>query len=282
MREISNPGSALGEAIGIVIEDALNETLEPIAKANDCVYVTVGPKNIETKLDTKLLLTDSNGVEYNIDAVIANRKFQPLILIESKYIRYKKHNRDKGSWVCTAHQSLRRRFSSIRSSVAVLAGSWSKTSKAMMQSCDITLFEIPFDTICDVLKKFGIDFRWDEKDRRKAYDAWNAFASLTEEQRSSIGKMLIDLIQKDLTKIVSRVLDNTSPRNIRNVEIQVSTNLGETRVFIFDTTEQALKFLQEFDERKILSTENSPSLFENAEFEVRPIEESDEEEAEEE
>ena len=113
---VANPGSALGEAIGILIELAINKRLDPIAKQNNCIYITAGAKNPKTQLDTKLLLKDSNGIEYNVDAVIANTKLQPLILIESKYIRYKKHNRDKGSWVCTAHQSLRKRFSSVRSS----------------------------------------------------------------------------------------------------------------------------------------------------------------------
>src|SRR5438874_7571969 len=149
-KQVSNPGSALGEAIGALIELALNRTLKPIAEANGRLYITAGPRNLKTGRDTKLLLKDSNGVEYQIDAIITNNRIQPLVLIESKYIRYTKHNRDKGSWVCTAHSSLRKRFPSVRSSIAVLAGSWSTTSKAMLRSADINLFEIPFDSICDM------------------------------------------------------------------------------------------------------------------------------------
>jgi hypothetical protein len=197
-KKVSNPGSALGEAIGVLIEDAINAILKPIAESNDCVYITAGPQNKKTLVETKLLLRDSNGIEYNIDSVIANKHLQPLVLIESKYIRYKKHNRDKGSWVCTAHQSLRKRFSSIRSSIAILAGSWSKTSKAMMKSFDITLFEISFDSICEILKKFDIDFCWNEKDRKKAYKAWNKFISLSSKQRDQIGKLLLETIKNDL------------------------------------------------------------------------------------
>lgn len=266
-KEVSNPGSALGEAIGVLIENALNKILEPIARKNDCVYVTTGPKNSRTLKDTKLLLRDSNGVEYNIDAVIANKKLQPLVLIESKYIRYKKHNRDKGSWVCTAHQALRKRFSSVRSSVAILAGSWSKTSKAMMKSCDVTLFAISFDAICDALKEFAIDFRWDEKDRDKAYAAWNTFVSLQEEKRNAIGSKLVGLISAELYGTISDVLDETIPRAVQQVEIQVTTTLGETKVYMFDSVAKALEFLRGLDEEKILSTENAPSLFDNANVE---------------
>lgn len=42
---------------------------------------------------------DQFGTEYKIDAVIANHAMQPIILFESKYLRYTKHNRDKGSWI---------------------------------------------------------------------------------------------------------------------------------------------------------------------------------------
>lgn len=72
--------------------------------------------------------------------------------MEYKYIRYKKHNRDKGSWVCTAHNAIRRRYNSIRSSIAILAGSWSGSSVAMMKSQDINIFIIPFDKITTLLK----------------------------------------------------------------------------------------------------------------------------------
>jgi hypothetical protein len=263
-RGVSNPGSALGEAIGVLVEQALNDAMKVLAERNNCIYITTGPKNPRTKIDTKLLLRDLNGVEYNIDAVIANYEMQPLVLIESKYIRYKKHNRDKGSWVCTAHQALRRRFSSVRSSVAVLAGSWSKTSKAMMRSFDITLFEIPFTVICETLREYQIDFQWDEKDRDKASLAWNRFVTLSERKRKAIGCAFVDLIRTDLDDAITKVLDNTVPRAIQNIEVQVTTNLGESRIYRFKTVDAALIFLRDLDEVELLSTANSPSLFDNA------------------
>ena len=262
---VANPGSALGEAIGVLMENALNRTLKPIAETKDCIFIDAGPLNIRTNLETKLLLKDSNDIEYNIDAVIANKKFQPLVLIESKYIRYKKHNRDKGSWVCTAHQSLRNRFSSIRSSVAVIAGNWSNTSKAMMKSFDITLFEIPFSSLAEILSEYGIDFYWKEKERDKAFKAWNTFISLSDKQRQEIGDKLISIIEKDIDTTISKVLDNTIPRSIKDVEIQVTSNLGEMKIYNFKGIIEALKFLKDLENNqdKILDTDNSPTLFEN-------------------
>ena len=160
---IANPGSALGEAVGALVETEVNRILRPIVEENGCVYITVGQPNLRTLRPTKLLLKDASGNEYNIDSVIANSRMQPLVLIETKYIRYKKHNRDKGSWICTAHYSLRRTFPTIRKSIAVLAGSWSRSSLAMLESFDVSLFEVGFQKIVNTLLQYGIEFDWPKK-----------------------------------------------------------------------------------------------------------------------
>ena len=263
-KKVSNPGSAIGEAIGCLMENALNCTIGQLVQPLGYIHVTAGPRNVKTGKVTKLLLTDKNGVEYNIDSVIANKKLQPLILVESKYIRYKKHNRDKGSWVCTAHQSLRRRYSSVRSSITILAGNWSKTSKAMMKSFDITLFEIPFQKLCEILQVYEITYDWDEKDRDAAFKAWNRFCELSQEEYDEIGNAIISSISGDLRETIQSVLDVTIPREISEVEIQIVTNLGELKIFNFEDVQSALEFLQDIDNDEILSTKNSPSLFDNS------------------
>ena len=101
--EVANPGSALGEAIGAAMERSLKVRLLAVAEEHGCHYITSGVRKTKSgKVAKKLIMFDNFGTEYDLDGVIANKAMQPLILIESKYIRYKKHNRDKGSWVCTA------------------------------------------------------------------------------------------------------------------------------------------------------------------------------------
>ena len=270
-KNIQNPGSALGEAIGSLMEESLGKVIKPLVEKRNCLYITSGPLDSKTGRKTKLLLRDATGIDYNSDALIANKKFQPLILIESKYIRYKKHNRDKGSWVCTAHTALRRRFSSIRSSITVLAGNWSKTSKALLRSFDVTLFEIPFEKLCEILADYNIDFEWDEKDRKKAYVAWKKFLTLDEKKRKAIGDRIVKMIVKDLTNTISKVLDDSTPRNITEVEVQVTTSFGEVKIFTFDNLKKAAKFLKDIDNEELLSTDRSPSLLEN----IKPIENDD-------
>jgi hypothetical protein len=190
-QQVANPGSALGEAIGALLEAEIHRIMEPIARAKNCVYVTAGPVNPRTGKETKLILTDNDGNDYNVDAVIINKRFQPLVLIESKYIRYKKHNRDKASWVCTAHTKLRQRYVTVRKSIVVLMGSWSKPSKRLLESFEVELFEVSFDDICEILAQHGIDYRWAEKDRQTALESWQTFCRLSERKRKQIAKSLI-------------------------------------------------------------------------------------------
>jgi len=258
---IQNPGSALGEAIGAEMEAALNAYLNSLADTAGCYYINKGQKNPKTGKNKKLLMYDNYATAYNIDGVITNESFQPLLLIECKYIRYKKHNRDKGSWICAAHPALRKRYHSIRSSIAVLAGNWSKTSLAMMKSHDINYFLVPFSFICDLLKEFDINFDWDEKDRAAAVDAWTKYTSLTSKQKAEIGKQMVGLIVSHLKALVTIILDETAQRQISKVVLEVHTNLGEVRTFDCSSFEAAIEKLRKIECDSIFDVNDAVKLF---------------------
>lgn len=204
---------------------------------------------------------DRSGTAYNIDAVIANESMQPIILIESKYIRYKKHNRDKGSWICTAHPALRRRYDSIRSSIAVLAGNWSSTSLAMMKSFDINIFLIPFSRICALLAEHNINFDWEETDRPAATEAWNRYSLLTDAQKSIIGVEMVSIIEKELGMLILKILDNTLERDISQISIELHSNLGEVKTYEFSNVEQAVEFLNTSELKDVFISSDSLTLF---------------------
>jgi len=265
---VANPGSTLGEAIGALIEKEVNRLLEPIAAENGCAYIHVGRPNPRTGRPTKLLLKDSAGNDFNIDSVIVNTRMQPLVLIESKYIRYTKHNRDKGSWICTAHYSLRRTFPTVRKSIAVLAGSWSRSSKAMMQSFDVSLFEVGFQKIVEALAPYGIDLTWEEKERDKVMRAWQRWRQLSDSQYEEIARKLLSDIEPALSQSLKATLDTSVPREVREVEITIETNLGESRRYTFPSLAAAVAFLDGFDEEAILNDENGPALWDTTSTET--------------
>jgi hypothetical protein len=261
MVRIQNPGSALGEAIGLEMEKALNDFLTNLVEKRGYHFLSKSPVQNKDGKQKKLFMYDKFGTAYNIDAVIANESLQPIILIESKYIRYTKHNRDKASWVCTAHPAIRRRYESIRSSIAVLAGSWSSSSMTMMKTFDINLFLINFRSICDLLANQNIAFDWDEKDRLKAIDAWNKYSALTSVQKSQIGVQMINIIKSELEILVLSILDDTLEREIDSVMIELHSNLGEVKAYEFSSIEKAVEFLNITEFKQIFITSDSITLF---------------------
>lgn len=259
--DIQNPGSALGESIGAEMENALNNFLTQLVESRGYHFLSKSPAKNKNGSPKKLLMYDKFGTAYNIDAVIANESMQPIILIESKYIRYKKHNRDKGSWVCTAHPAVRRRYDSIRSSIAVLAGNWSSTSLAMMKSFDINIFLVPFSRICDLLANYEIDFNWGEKDRDTAKDAWQRYSALTDDQKYQIGVEMVKVVKSELEHLVLSILDDTIEREISRITIELHSNLGEVKAYEFPTVEQAIGFLNETELKEAFITSDSITLF---------------------
>ncbi len=259
--QVANPGSTLGEAVGALVESEVKRLLQPIAEDNGCVFVSAGRPKPRSATPTKLKLKDTAGNEYQIDVVIANERMQPLVLIESKYIRYKKHNRDKGSWVCTAHYSLRRTFPSVRQSIAVLAGNWSKTSKAMMRSFDVNLFEVGFEHIVKILAEYGVDFAWGEKERAKAHTAWENWQKLTNVQYEEIAHKLLRDIEPTLRETLNLTLSTAVPREVHEVEVTIESNLGESRHYTFDSVAAAIEFLEAFDEETMLNDDSGPALW---------------------
>lgn len=109
----TNSAAALGQAAGELFEKSVLDILS----------TTVQERGYTVKSDK---LRDAHDTPYSIDAVIYDDKTRPIILIDTKYIRYKKHNRDKASWVCTAHSLLRKHHKTLRKSIVVLGGQWSQ------------------------------------------------------------------------------------------------------------------------------------------------------------
>ena len=240
---------------------ALNAFLTDLTEKVGYYFLSKSPlKNRQGKAK-KLLMYDAFGTAYNIDAVIANESMQPIILLEFKYLRYKKHNRDKGSWICTAHPALRRRYTSIRSSIAILAGNWSSTSLAMMRSFDINIFLIPFSRITSLLKTYGIVFDWDEKDRIGAQKAWETYLSLSDAEKQEIGEKIIQTIRHELETLILNILDESLEREVERITIELHSNLGEIKVQEFSTIEEAIEFLNQHELKTVFIESGVLTLF---------------------
>lgn len=261
-KTVTNGGSAIGEAIGHYMEVVVQKYISDFIEAYPCHFLKeTGYNRLTGKTSKKLLLYDNFGNGYNIDGVIANESMQPLILLESKYIRYKKHNRDKGSWICNAHSAVRKRYHSIRASIAVLAGSWSKTSLAMIKSYDVNVFLIDFSLISSLLREKGIDFEWEENDYEKALDAWNRYSQLTEKEKFAIAYSMVDSIKDNLYNLLETVLDDTKHRVVKQIVIEIHTTKGEVKTKKFDNINDAISYLSDFNLDELFDSASFVSIF---------------------
>lgn len=266
-KEVTNYGSALGEDIGHRLEIVINKIISEFLEDYPCHFLQeTGYNPITKKTSKKLLLYDEYGTGYDVDGIITNESMQPLVLLESKYIRYKKHNRDKGSWICNTNKSLRNRYKSIRAAIAILAGSWSKTSVAMIESADVSVILINFNTISDILQKYGIDFDWQEKNTPQISAAWYLYDKLSERKKMNIANKMADLVKDKLIGLLRDILDDTKPRKIKRLTVEVLSSWGETSHESFDKREDAINYLEEFDLDKVFDSRGFYSIFDQVEY----------------
>lgn len=259
---VTNGGSAIGEAIGHFMEEEVQKCISDFLTDYQCHFLKqTGYNPITRKTSKKLLLYDDFGNDYNVDGIITNEHMQPLVLLESKYIRYKKHNRDKGSWICNAHSAIRRRYPSIRASVAVLAGNWSKTSLTMIESHDVNVFLIDFSYITNILRSKGINFEWEENDRKAALEAWNKYDALTENDKTDIAIQMVSSIKNNLFAVLANVLDDTKPREVKRVVLEIHTNKGEINKIAFNSINEAKKYLESFSVNNMFNSASFITIF---------------------
>lgn len=236
-KNIANPGSALGEAVGKLFEKGVIDCLRETVNSRGCF---IGGRRLR------------NGTQnqYQIDAVIRDKDDNPLVLIEPKYIRYTKHNRDKGSWLCTAHYSLRKTYPTIRKSMAILGGRWSQPSKELMRSFGVQLFEVPFEFMVDVLAQHNVDFGWSEKaPKDQILQEFYTFQDLGDSQLKKISRKLVSEIKDDIIATVENVLDtdmDSLPRRISSIEILAKTDQDEFVFRTFDSVSGALTHLASY------------------------------------
>lgn len=241
---MANPASALGEAVGKIVEKEIQAIVRDVV-APFGLFVDTGGKRKGKRKGKKLLLINETGNSYQLDTVVEDKDGNPLILIESKYLRYKKHNRDKGSWTCVAHYKLRTTYPTVKKSIAILMGNWSKPSKELMKSFGVETLEIPFKELVNVLHKHGIEFDWAEKDSKTPKKSWAKFQRLPALTKRFIAQECLAPHKESLERMVlEAVLANAQkPKNVDRIEVLIKTTHNEFYVKHFRTIKDSLKYI---------------------------------------
>jgi hypothetical protein len=72
---------------------------------------------------------------------------------------------------------------------------------------------------------------------------------------------MIDAIKKPLIELIDQILDDTIMREVNKVVLEIVSNLGEVKVYDFETIEEAVEFLEAEDIMSLFITEDSLTLF---------------------
>lgn len=239
-----NPASALGEAVGKAVEREIQSIIQKVV-APFGLRVDIGGPRKDRRKGEKLLLINETGNQYQIDTVVEDRNGKPLILVESKYLRYKKHNRDKASWTCVAHYKLRTTYPTVKKSIAVLMGQWSAPSQRLMQAFGVDTIRIPFEHMVKVLAKYGIDFNWPEKDSVTPAKSWKKYCALSKEDERNIATECLGQQRAQIEKTVLEAVkaDPEKPKNVSQIELLIRTTHNEFYVKRFDSIRKTVEYL---------------------------------------
>jgi len=239
-----NYASKLGEAVGHAAEAEIQRIIQESVKPFD-LYVDVGGPRPGKRKGKKLLMVNDTGTEYQIDLAVENKANEPIILVESKYIRYKKHNRDKASWTCVAHYKLRTTYPTVRKSIAVIMGQWSEPSKKLMNAFGVELVTIPFEHMSRVLQDFEIEFDWPEDNNAIPKRSWGKWQKLDEAQVGEIARRILAPQAASIRKLVVDAIrsEQVPIKNVDKIELLLKTSQGEYFLKKFPSAREAAIYL---------------------------------------
>ncbi|MBX2895808.1 MAG: hypothetical protein KF763_10230 [Cyclobacteriaceae bacterium] len=121
-----------------------------------------------------------------------------------------------------------------------------------MKSFGVECIEIPFQNLSSILKKYGVNFEWDEKDRITPEKSLKAFRSLSETKKKNIAKECLtpfsgQLVDKIKTAVAaSEIL----PRNVQQIELLVKTDKDEYVLKKFLNVTEVIHYLLSLTDQK--------------------------------
>jgi hypothetical protein len=181
MSKMKSPASALGEAVGHLVEEAVRKVITDI----------ITPHGLSMGVHRQKI-SDKVGIKFEIDIPILEGN-KIIALIDVKYLRYKKHARDKGSWVVVAHNRLKASYPEIKRRLVILVGpGWTEEAKRMISTSCIDVISVEPELLDSVLSEFGIRFTWDEKDIEIPRIAWENFQRLSSDDLERIKERIIE------------------------------------------------------------------------------------------
>ncbi|MFB0501007.1 MAG: hypothetical protein ACETVP_00895 [Candidatus Bathyarchaeia archaeon] len=172
-RKPTDFGRAVGQYIGLLMERKIRKLLT--------TYNLIAHEK----------WANSYGLTHEIDYVVGTRR-KPIVLIDSKYIKYQKHAREKANEIASMLISVKNAHPSVKLLIAILAGNFTHGSKRILSDRDIQVLHIPFEILAHNMRKHELIIDWTEDDKMTAEKTWEIYDKLSEEEVDRVANDFFD------------------------------------------------------------------------------------------
>jgi hypothetical protein len=262
--EIKSPASKFGQMIGDAFAGAVDSTIRAYIEQQHPDYELLNAEEGKTLVK----LEKVGGSKLQMDtAIVAKVSFEPVAVLESKWLKDARHHNDKGAWILQLRE-VKKKHATIRGLVAVLAGYWTEgVGVVLMSDADIKMIHVATDeeiygTLQPLLDEFlgQASFALDPKQMRESYPQPETLLQLMlylegAGKLSPLAARWLQFTQEENGHLVSGVerikqaIDDLlaplpSNPSIKRFEIALQLETGNTIYEEFDNFEEALEFLQ--------------------------------------
>jgi hypothetical protein len=191
-----SPAHQFGQIVGDLLEAALLPILQEFASQHGLFLDRKGTR--ACRLGKKCTWIDSNGNSHDLDFVLERGGTPdvigtPVAFVETAWRRYTKHSRNKVQEIQGAIEPLADKFRHTHPfKGAVLAGVFTAGALTQLRSLSYSVLYLPLDHVVEVLGRFGIDARSDEKTSDREFQRKvAAFRRLSVSKKRSLTEDLI-------------------------------------------------------------------------------------------
>lgn len=244
-----SPSHKFGQIIGDVFESSIQTLLRNFAEKHRLFLDNKGVR--PAREGKKVSWQDSYGNKHDLDFVLerdgsTTRKGVPAAFIEVAWRRYTKHSRNKAQEIQGAILPLRETYQKNAPFIGtILAGDFTEGALTQLRSMGFAVLYFPYSIIIEAFKSVSINALFDEEtpdaDFSKKVRVWGV---LSEDERSSVARKLLELNKKEVDGFLQR-LEDAVTRSI--VSVRVLPLHGSS--VECNSIDSAIEFIEKYKER---------------------------------
>lgn len=212
----------LGEFIGAFFEDLMKSPIREFA--NKCgLYFDAGGSR-KARGGKKLTWTDVHGSKHDLDFVLEKNGSEdsigePVAFIELAWRRYVKHSKNKVQEISGAVDPICEKYKFNKPfKGAILSGEFTKNSLDQLKKDGFHLLYIPYTTLVDAFKAYGLDIDFGED--TKESDLRKKYVAVSQKKSKPLLEKIRNKLLKECEAEIKRFVSELSAsynRKIKNI-----------------------------------------------------------------